>query len=260
MIMNKKVLIPIVILMIIGISSLALLLIHNQKKQSATDPTDGQSIATQPSDNGDITESTNSTESTLPTDEQIKEIKLIVRHKSGYEFEIKEHTTYAQFEYKFNDPPCSTILVEEVKYNQTALFVEEDEKVLDDVFAFGGINTTSAPTNDFNDLELVHFSFRGSQDWEIFGLKTNMSKEDVFKTLGAPTREYGTKYAYFIEYEFEKDGHNHTITISWNKDATIINTIEWLRDNLPVYENDILTEDDLNDMGIIVENQEHAHN
>lgn len=172
----------------------------------------------------------------------------IRNNKNNYIFKLEASSKYSNFGYQFtpedpNFPAFSDPIVITIKPNETALDVQCDYTTPDDIMVFGVLNETGNTITGCGEGTIIYMSYRGSADWTLCGLNTNMSKEDVISKYGEPTQEMDSVEGYRMEYYILCDGHPYILTAMINTETNMVQKIEWLRDNLPVFVNNIVPDD-----------------
>lgn len=170
--------------------------------------------------------------------------------KADYLFTMTTETKWSDFKYEFSEAPLEPgeLPIEDayrmIEPGKTDLRVKSDYDAHDDSLCFGGLNETNKATDNFDEMTVVYIQYRGSSNWELCGINTNMSKDDVRTVLGEPSREYDMGAEYYMEYFVLNDMHSYTITVTFDSDNGEMKLIELLRDNLPVYEGQGITEEE----------------
>lgn len=176
------------------------------------------------------------------TNAKFENIEFAVKHQNETVFDLSHGSKVKDFNYDFTyemDDETKAI-IDEVLPGKTMLEVKYDTEAIDDTFVVGGVNLTQEKTKDIDIMDTVYVSYQGSAAWSLCGVNTSMSVEDVEETLGTPSSAYEQEKYYYMYYYLERDGHQYMITVTFDKEKTKMQSIEWLKDNLPIFENQIV--------------------
>lgn len=91
----------------------------------------------------------------------------------------------------------------------------------DEVFVFGAINQSEEQVY-FKDARVVYMYYRGLPNWEICGVNTEMSPEDVIKAIGEPSQKDEAEEYKLYEYYIEKDGHTYSLLVEFDANDKLL--------------------------------------
>lgn len=179
------------------------------------------------------------------------EFPLTLINKNGSEnFNITASTKYTDyFEYipivgetpDIEIPEEEPLQKDEISLYAKILYGETDAVEDDGVFVFGSINKTETPTM-FQDAKVVFISYYGIKGWELCGIETGFTHEQVKDKIGEPSQELDGEKGKVYEYYMLKDEHTYSLIITFH-DNTVYQ-IELNIDNHPVYKNNAASVDE----------------
>ena len=173
-------------------------------------------------------------------------LKNVVTNKS---FDIKLNSKFTDFfEYvplASDDPNMFVPAEQPIKTGKTGLYVytvlkdcEAEEITYDDigVFTFGAVNETNEDMW-FKDARTIYIAYYGISDWELCGVHTGMTSDEVVDAIGKPTQDLQAESGTVYEYYMLKDSHTYVFTITFDEGECVEKVVLNI-DNNPVYLGD----------------------
>lgn len=123
----------------------------------------------------------------------------------------------------------------DLKAGEHTLDVRDQANKPTNVFVIG-VNNDYEHDLAIKDARVVYISYRGDTDWEICGITTDMTRDDILEILGDPSSEYTGSESHVLEYYIFKEGHVYKIGVQFERDnMEKIKLIEMTVDNIPVF-------------------------
>jgi hypothetical protein len=126
-----------------------------------------------------------------------------------------------------------------IKPKSTSLMVKLTESKPDNVFVFGAVNETESDLL-FEDARVIYVSYRGDSEWELCGITTDMSREQVVEVLGEPTQELDTDLGRSMEWYVLVEDHTYFINVLFDVEENAISKMVLSIDNYPIYTDGLI--------------------